>query len=274
MINDVFKYEKIAKKIRKMIMDMCVKAGTGHVTSSFSCTETLVALYYGGIMKYKVSDPKWYKRDRFVLSKGQASPILYTILADLGFFHTNELDKFCKADGMFGVHLQSDVPGVEITTGSLGHGLGVAAGMALAAKLNNEKYFTFVLLGDGECHEGSVWESAMLAGHHKLNNLIAIVDRNWLCATEFTEKCVSLNPLAEKWKAFGWDVKSIDGHSFKEIFRVLDGFRTKKINKPRVIIADTVKGKGVKFMENIPLWHAVVPKGELIQKAKFELEKN
>ena len=270
MQSDILDLKKKALHIRHLILDMCICAGTGHVTSSFSCTELLVALYYTGIMKYDPSNPEWEERDRFILSKGQASPLLYAILADLGYFPESKLCRFCKADGIFGVHLQSDVPGVEITAGSLGFGLGIAAGMALAARKDNKKYMTFALLGDGECYEGSVWESAMFAGHHGLSNLVAMVDRNWLCATDFTEKCVRLDPLDDKWKAFGWDVICINGHSFEEILSSLSGVRTRE-SKPLMIIADTVKGKGVSFMENKPLWHAVTPKGEEARKAKEEL---
>lgn len=265
--------EEKALYIRNQVLDMCVRAGTGHVTSSFSCAEILVALYYGGILRYDTSNPKWDGRDRFILSKGQASPILYAVLADVGFFPKAQLDKFCEADGPFGVHLQSDVPGVEVTTGSLGHGLGIGAGMTLAARMDRKTYMTFVLLGDGECHEGSIWESAMFAGHQKLNNLIVIIDRNWLCVTDFTENCVSLNPLDEKWKAFGWKIININGHSFAEIFNALDGVRSRRLNKPLVIIASTVKGKGISFMEDQPLWHGMVPKGKEAEMAKIELSK-
>lgn len=271
MISKITELEKKANYIRNQVLDMCVRAGTGHVTSSFSCAEILVALYYGGILRYDASNPKWEDRDRFILSKGHASPILYAILADLGFFHESELDKFCQADGIFGVHLQNDVPGVEITAGSLGCGLGIAAGIALAAKMNRELHFTFVLLGDGECYEGSVWESAMFAGHYELNNLIAIVDRNWLCATDFTEDIVRLTPLDEKWKSFNWRVITINGHSFEDIFQALDGFRSKQLNAPLVIIANTIKGRGVSFMENEPLWHGIAPKEEQAEMAKIEL---
>ncbi|MCK4788054.1 MAG: transketolase [Desulfobacteraceae bacterium] len=271
MLNNLTKLEEKANYIRNLILDMCVKAKTGHVTSSFSCTELLVALYYGGILSYDVSNPKWEGRDKFILSKGQASPILYVILADLGFFPKSALNKFCQADGMFGVHLQNDVPGVEITAGSLGHGLGIAAGLALAAKMDGNSYLTFALLGDGECYEGSIWESAMFASHHNLKNLIAIVDRNQLCVTGFTEDIVRLNPLREKWESFGWEALSINGHSFEEIFQVLEGVRTRKSNKPLVIIANTIKGKGVSFMENVPLWHGIAPKGKQARIAKAEL---
>lgn len=266
--------KKKSNQIRNLILDMCVKAGTGHVSSSFSCTEILVALYYGRILHYDVSNPKCPGRDRFILSKGQASPLLYAILADLGFFPKIELDNFCQANGIFGVHLQNDVLGVEVTSGSLGHGLGIAAGIALAAKINKEKHLTFVLLGDGECHEGLIWESAMFANHHKLNNLICIIDRNWLCATDFTENCVRLNPFDEKWKAFGWETVTINGHSFEEILLALRGIRFRKSNQPLAIIANTVKGQGVSFMENKILWHAVAPSGEQVKIAKKELADN
>jgi transketolase len=268
---DTKELEKKAQYLRNRVLNMCIKAKTGHVTSSFSCAEIMVALYYGGILRYDVSNPKWENRDRFILSKGQASPMLYAVLGDIGFFPDNEMDKFCQADGIFGVHLQCDVKGVEITTGSLGHGLGIGAGMALAARLNKKLYTTFVLLGDGECYEGSIWESAMLAGNYELKNLIAIVDRNWMCATDFTEDCVRLNPLDKKWESFGWEVKTIDGHSFNEIFLVLDRFRTRNLNKPLVIIADTVKGRGIPFMENQPLWHGTAPKDKDAELAKLEL---
>jgi transketolase len=271
MLDTIDELKEKAHNIRKQVLEMCVQAGTGHVTSSLSCTELFVALYYGDILRYAVADPKWEDRDRFILSKGQASPILYAVLGDLGFFPRSELMKFAQADGMFGVHLQHDVPGVEITSGSLGHGLGIAAGIALAARMNRQYYLTVALLGDGECHEGSIWESAMFAGHHELNNLIAIVDRNWLCVTDFVENIVRLNPLEQKWEAFGWDVKTINGHSFEEIFAALDGIRSRRISKPLVIIANTIKGKGISFMENQPLWHGLAPKGDEAERAKKEL---
>jgi len=189
--------KKKANEIRNLILDMCVKGGTGHVTSSFSCTEILTALYYGGILRFDPKNPKWDQRDRFIMSKGQASVILYPILADLGFFPKKWLDTFCKENGKVGVHLQNDVPGVEITAGSLGMGFGIAVGMAMAAKMDREHWFTFALLGDGEEYEGSIWEAAMFASHHHLNNLIAIVDRNGQCATDFTENCVGIEPLED-----------------------------------------------------------------------------
>jgi len=263
--------EEKAKYIRNQVLDMCVEAKTGHVTSSFSCAEILVALYYGGILKFDPKNPEWKKRDRLVLSKGQASVILYPILADLGFYPKKELDHFNKKDGIFGVHLQYTVPGVELTVGSLGQGFGVAAGMALAAKLNKQRHMVVTLLGDGELYEGSMWETAMFASHNRLNNLFAIVDRNWMCATEFTEDTVELNPVDEKFRSFGWDVMNINGHSFEEILAAFDGYRSKKSTRPLVIIADTIKGKGSECLCWEPLWHGIAPKGDDAEMAKSQL---
>lgn len=273
MSDNIGALRKKSCEIRRKILNMCVKAGTGHVTSSFSCVEILVALYHGKILNYSPANPKFEERDRFVLSKGQASPILYVVLANLGFFTEKWLDRFCCADGKFGVHLQHDIPGVEITSGSLGQGFGVGAGMALAAKMDKKNHMVFALLGDGECYEGSVWETAMFAGHYKLDNLVAIIDRNGLCVMDFTEKIVSLDPLAKKWESFGWEAITINGHLFEEILPVLKDVRRRpgKSKKPLVIIANTVKGKGVSFMENKPLWHGIAPKGEEAESAMREL---
>lgn len=269
---DLEKLEAKAMEIRHMILEMCTAAGTGHVTSSFSCTEILVALFYGGFLNFDPKNPDWPMRDRFIMSKGQASVILYPILADLGFFPREHLDVFCQADGKFGVHLQHDVPGVEITAGALGDGFGVAAGMALAAKNNRERHLVYALLGDGECYEGSIWETAMFAAHQRLNNLVAILDRNYICATDFTENALSLEPLEEKWLAFGWNVERIDGHSFEEIFDALNGVRSRQSTQPRIIIADTVKGKGVSFISDDPMWHSVAPTEEQAVDARRELD--
>ena len=264
----IVRLKKKARRIRKLVLEMCCKAGTGHITSAFSCMEILVALYHGGVLCYDPKNPQWAQRDRFILSKGQASVLLYPLLADAGFFPLVELWKFNRADGKFGVHLQHDVPGVETTSGSLGHGIGIATGLALAFKMNRELPMVFALLGDAECYEGSVWEAAMFASHNRLNNLVAIVDRNHLGATNFTENMVELEPLDQKWRSFGWDVVCIDGHSFEQILAALEGVRSRKTARPRVIIADTVKGKGIPFMCYNPLWHAMVPKGRQVQEAK------
>jgi len=258
-------------EIRQNTLDMCIRARTGHVTSSFSCAELLTALYQGGIMRYDPQNPKWEDRDRFILSKGQASPILYNVLADLGFFPKDWLDGFATGEGHFGVHLQGDIPGVEYTMGSLGHGLGIGSGVALAAKMGLKDYHTFVLMGDAECYEGSVWEAAMFAAHHRLNNLTAIVDRNGYGVMGATEEIVKLNPFDEKFKSFGWDVRKINGHSIEEICSALEDVRTRKTEKPLAIVADTVKGKGIEFIESVARWHGLAPLGEEGVKAKGQL---
>lgn len=271
--NNIAEFADKSKNLRNIILEMCINAGTGHVTSSLSCVDILIALYHGKVLNFDVTNPEWNDRDRFIMSKGQGSPALYAVLADVGFFDRRELERFAQKDGRFGVHLQHDVPGVEITSGSLGHGFGIAAGIALGAKMNKELYLTFALLGDGECYEGSIWETAMFASHNRLNNLVAIIDRNYLCVTDFTENLINLEPLEDKWLSFGWNVLRINGHSFEELFNAFEGIRSRKSAMPLVIIADTVKGKGIESMCYNPLWHAVVPRGDEIEKAKLCLEK-
>lgn len=271
MFKKITELEKKANWVRKELLEMCARAGSGHVTSAFSCTEILVALYYGGILHFNPANPDWEERDRFILSKGHAGVALYPILADLGFFPISELRNFAQAGSFLAVHAESNAPGIEAVTGSLGHGLGLGAGLALAAKMDRKLYMTVTLLGDGECYEGSIWEAAMFAGHYQLNNLVAIIDRNWLCVTDFTENCLRLDPLDDKWKSFGWDVVTIDGHSFEEIFTALKNFRSRRSSKPLMIIANTVKGKGVSFMEDKLLWHYVVPAGDQLEMARKEL---
>jgi transketolase len=196
--------EKKAKWVRRQMVEMIASANKGHIGGALSCADILVSLFYGGILRFNAKDPKWPDRDRFIVSKGHSGIALYVILADLGFFPTAELSSFCKNNSMLGGHPDRRTPGVEADTGSLGHGLGIGAGMALSAKMDNKDFNTIALLGDGECHEGSVWEAALFAGHHGLNNLTAIVDRNQQCVTDFTEDCVRLDPFADKWRAFGW----------------------------------------------------------------------
>lgn len=271
MVNKIKGLEGKANWVRNKILEMSVAAGSGHVTSSFSCTELLVALYHGGILRFDPADPKWAGRDRFILSKGQSGIALYPVLADLGYFPVDELLNFAQEGSFLGVHAESNVPGLEAVTGSLGHGLGIGIGMALAAKMDKKQYLTIVMMGDAECYEGSVWEAAMFAGHHKLNNLVGIIDRNWLGVTDYTEKSLKLDPFDKRWQSFGWDTITIDGHSFKEIFSAFNGVRNRKSKKPLMIIAETVKGKDVSFMENKLLWHYRVPAGNEIEKARKEL---
>ena len=244
--------------VRGQVIEMCRMAEGGHAASSLSIVELLVVLYYGKILHYKPTDPHWDERDRFILSKGHGVVALYPILADLGFFPKEELAKMCKPGGMLGSHPDAFVPGIELTTGSLGHGLGVGAGMALGFKMDGLPNKVVVLLGDGECQEGAVWEAAMFAAQHNLDNLTAIIDRNRLSTIDFTEKYLKLEPFSHKWKAFGWNVDLIiDGHSCRAIKRVLK--MQYDNSKPRVIIANTVKGKGVPEFENNPRAHTMIP---------------
>jgi len=258
--------EDKAHELRHLTLDMCIRAKTGHVTSSFSAVEILTALYNGKILRKDPKNPRWEDRDRFILSKGQASPILYTTLTDNGYFPKSWLRTFNTANGHFGVHLQCDVPGVEYTTGSLGHGLGIGNGVALAAKKNSRDYKTFVLLGDAELQEGSCWEAAMLSSTLKLDNLIAIVDRNGYGVLCRTEESAALNPLDKKFAAYGWEPRVINGHSFEEIFKSLEDARTRNKGVPLVVIANTIKGKGLPSWQNVALRHGTAPtNGEVDQ---------
>lgn len=265
---------KLAEKalwIRQQVLEMCARAGEGRISSSLSWTEIAVALYYGRILKFDPSNTAWGERDRFVLSKGWGVICLYPIFADLGFFPKEELDKYCTPGSLLGAYGDS-VPGIEIVWASIGHGLGVAAGLALAARMDKIDCLTITVLGDGECYEGSVWESAMFAGHHELNNLIAIVDRNRRCTIDYTENCLRLDPLDEKFMAFGWDVVCIDGHSYDEIFGAFKNIRSRRSRKPLMIIADTVKGKGISQLEQNPMAHVIIPAGAELEQARKDLK--
>ena len=272
-----FEIEKRANELRRRTLDMCIKAGTGHVTSSMSCAEIMSVLYCGGIMKHDPKNPEWEDRDRFILSKGQASPILYVILGESGYFPQERLNYFVRGeDGSgknapFGVHLQCTVPGVEFTTGSLGHGLGYGVGIGEAAKLDGKDFLTYVLLGDGELYEGSNWEVAMYASHHKIDNVVAIVDRNGMCTNGYTEKIVSLEPIEEKFESFGWETRRINGHSVKELYGALER-NGNGTGKPYAIIAETVKGKGIASMTDKLYMHGIAPTGEGAEIARKELD--
>lgn len=261
-----------AAEIRLTVLETALKVGKGHVPPAFSWADIAVTLFYGGILNYRVNEPNWKDRDRFILSKGHACLTLYATLADLDFFSKSELDDFAGDGSLLPGHPDIEIPGVDAMSGSLGHGLGTAAGMALAARLDGKKWRAFVVLGDGECHEGSVWEAAMLAGHQKLSNLVAIVDSNKLAATNFTDNIVSLEPLADRWTSFGWDCQSIDGHSIDQILETLSPDRLAAQKKPLAIIANTIKGKGVDFMESSPNWHHQLPKGDQVELAISQLK--
>ena len=261
MVKTKFLTDK-AHQLRTDMFEMCINAGHGHISSGFSCTDVLTSLFYGDHLKHNPDDPKWKDRDRFFLSKGHCAIILYTILADRGCFTKDQLKDFSQKDGKFSIHLQKDVPGAEISAGSLGHGFGMAIGSALASKINRELHLTYTLIGDGESYEGSIWEGAMFASHQKLNNLVAILDRNYQCTLDFTENFLKLEPLADKWEAFGWRVKRINGHDFEQIGEALSDIRHRPSDKPTIIIADTVKGKGVEHLSYKPLCHGRTPKNE------------
>src|SRR3990167_260473 len=188
------KLRKKANWVRNQVLEMITNAGKGHIGGAFSCADILVALYYGDVLRFNPSNPKRDKRDRFILSKGHSAAALYVILSDLGYFPSSELNHFQKENCILGAHPGLKVPGIEADSGSLGHGLGIGAGLALSAKLDKKEYLTFVLMGDGECCEGSVWEAAMFASRHKLNNLVGIVDKNGLCSTDFIKYCVEMEP--------------------------------------------------------------------------------
>jgi len=252
--NDSEVLKNKARQLRIEIVKSIHKAGKGHIGGAFSIVEILTTLYYGNILKFDPNNPKWEDRDRFILSKGHAGIALYAVLADLGFFPKAELD-FLNKGRLLAEHPDPRIPGIEVVSGSLGHGLSLGSGMALADKLDKNLRATIVLMGDGECYEGSVWEAAMFASHHELNNLCGIIDRNGLITHGKTEEINKLEPFAEKWKAFGWEVYEINGHDFKELKIALKLATNKVKKKPTMIIAKTVKGKGVSFMENQAKWH-------------------
>ena len=259
-----------AKELRGVIFESICKGGGGHIPASLSITEILTVLYYK-VLKVDPKDAKNPDRDRFILSKGHASVALYAILADRGFFAKGELEKFGRMGSILGGHPDMyRVPGVEASTGSLGHGFPFGAGIALAGKLDQKLYRVFVLLGDGECQEGSVWEAALFAPQHKLDNLIAIIDYNKIQAMDYLDKIIALEPLADKWEAFGWAVREVDGHDVRALEETLQSTPFVK-GKPNLIIAHTIKGKGVSFMENVPIWHYRLPNAGELKTACGEL---
>lgn len=256
--------------IRRRILEISHLAGGGHIGGAYSCTE-IVSVLYKNILKFKPKDPNFKDRDRLILSKGHGCLALYIVLADLGVFPKKELDLFCRPGGILVGHTTVTIPGVEASTGSLGHGLPIGVGMALAAKLDKKKWRVFVVLSDGDCQEGSTWEAIMSAGHNKLDNLIAIVDYNNLNSFEKVTKMFhNFEPLASKFKDFGWEVDEVNGHDTREIYNSLSKAPFIK-GKPSVVVAHTVKGKGVSFIENNPSWHYKAPTEEEYQKALAEL---
>lgn len=259
-----------ARQIRVDVMEMSHRAHIGHVGSCFSIVDLLTVLYFD-VMKVKPSDPAWAERDRFLLSKGHASAALYSTLARRGYFPVSSLETYGRDGTLLAGHPERNgLPGIEVSTGSLGHGAALGVGMAKAAKRLKQSWRTFVLLSDGECDEGSTWEAALLAAHHQLDNLTFIVDRNEFQALGKTEDALRLEPFADKWKAFGWSVREVDGHDLSALPSTLKAvpFQT---GKPSVLIARTVLGKGVSFMEGKLEWHYIDPKDDHYREALRQL---
>ena len=242
-----------SRHLRRQIVRVLERGGRGHLGTSLSLVEMLRVLF-DSVLHYDPKNPAWPERDRFILSKGHGCIALYVLLQEKGFFPEDELWKFCRFDGILGGHPDPKVPGIEVSTGSLGHGLPVAVGMALAAKRRNAGHRVFVVLGDGECNEGSVWEAAMSAAKHKLDNLVAMVDYNKQQSYGSTYEVLDLEPFAAKWQAFGFAVKEVDGHDVAALEHVLADVPFVS-GKPSAIICHTVKGKGVSFAENDMRWH-------------------
>lgn len=261
---------EITNVIRKDIVSMVCKSKSGHPGGSLSAVEILTALYFDQ-MNIDPTNPKMEDRDRFVLSKGHAAPALYATLAERGYFPKEELNNLRKLGSMLQGHPDMNkIPGVEMSTGSLGQGFSVACGMAMAAKLDNAPWNVYALLGDGEVQEGIIWEAAMSAAHYKLDNMIAFLDYNGLQIDGDVESVMNINPIEDKFKTFGWNVITIDGHDFDQIFAALDMAKD-TVNKPTMIIAKTIKGKGVSFMENQASWHGSAPSEKQLEQALAEL---
>ncbi len=270
-MEEIEKLKKIALQIRKDILEMITLAGSGHPGGSLSATDILVALYFYK-MKHNPRKPDWPDRDRFVLSKGHACPALYACLARSNYFSADKLKTLRSIGSFLQGHPERDrCPGIEASTGPLGQGLSFANGIALAGRLDKKNYKVYVMLGDGECDEGNIWEAAMASSHYKLNNLIAILDKNRLQIDGFNKDVMNIEPIDEKFKSFGWDVIAIDGHNFNQIIGALNKADESK-DKPTIIIANTIKGKGVSFMENKAEWHGKALSEEELKIALSELK--
>lgn len=262
--------QRKASEIRLMALKNVVKSGKGHLGGSFSCVELLVSLYYGKFIKICPTNPKDPKRDFFIMGKGHACLSLYPILLDLGFISQERYNEYGMNGSTLGGQLDTSIPGVEYNTGSLGHALGICAGFALSAKLDGRINKSIALVGDAECDEGSIWEAIFFAAENKLNNLVCIIDRNRLSVTKVIESDVILGNFESKMSMFGWKCKVIDGHNFSEIFEALEN--SEHTSQPLMILANTIKGKGVSFMENVTKWHHSVPSEKEVEIAEKELK--
>ena len=262
--------KRLARTIRGHTLRMVAKANASHVGSCLSAADLLAALH-SGILRIDSDRPDWADRDRFLLSKGHAAAIYYAVLAECGFIPLSELATYCADGSRLTGHVSHKVPGVEFSTGSLGHGLSIGCGMALASRRDQKPWRVFVLLSDGELDEGSTWEAVLFAAHNRLSNLVAIVDYNKIQSFGAVRNVLNLDPLAEKWRAFSWSVREIDGHDVEQI---ADTFSSLPFDpaKPSAVIAHTVKGRGVSFMENDLAWHYRSPNTEQLQLALREVE--
>ena len=270
-LESVDELEAMAKKLRRHIIEMIGRAGSGHPGGSLSAADIVTCLYFN-VLRHDPVNPKWPDRDRFILSKGHAAPVLYSALAECGYIPVESLSTLRKIDSTLQGHADSHhTSGVELTAGSLGQGLSFSVGVALAGRLSSKTYRVYTLLGDGECDEGQVWEAAMAASHFKVDNLTAIVDNNGLQIDGWNKDVMNLDPFNDKWKAFGWHVIDIDGHNIPQILEALREAQSVK-GKPSVIIAHTVKGKGVSFMENQAGFHGKAPDAEQVKIALEELK--
>ncbi len=260
--------EALALRLRRHVVRMCHRGGSSHVGSALSIAD-IVAMLYGAVLRIDPADPAWPDRDRFILSKGHAGACVYAALAETGFFPVATLDTHYRNGSALSGHVsRKGVPGVDFSTGSLGHGLGVGAGMAMQLRRGGGRQQVHVVLSDGECDEGSVWEAAMFAAHHRLGNLCAVIDYNKLQSLGPVAETIALEPFADKWRSFGWAVQRIDGHDHGALRRA---FATRAAGQPTCIIADTVKGRGVSFMEGQVLWHYRTPQGVEYATAMAEL---
>ncbi len=260
-----------ARELRLDILEATTRAGSGHPSSSWSAVEVVATLFFGGVLRYRPDEPGWPERDRFIMSKGHAAPLLYAALAHAGYFDRAELNRLREVDSPVQGHpIQGLMPGVEATTGSLGQGLSVGLGHVLGGRLNQLDYRVYVLLGDGECEAGQVWEAAMAAAHFKADKLTAILDYNKYQETGPISREMGLEPLADKWRAFGWHVAEADGHDFDSLMAALDETR-RVAGQPSIIIAHTVKGKGVSFVESDFTFHGRALSAQQAAAAREEL---
>jgi len=270
MDSQIKQLEDRAKLIRRLIIRMIAKAGSGHPGGSLSATDLITALFFS-VLNHDPKNPKWPGRDRFHMSKGHCCPLWYAVLAESGYFPKETLMTLREFGSLLQGHPDRRTPGVEVSSGSLGQGLSVALGMSLASKVDNKDYRIYVLLGDGEIQEGNIWEAAMAASHYKCGNICAILDYNGFQIDGATKDVMNLEPIADKWRAFGWHTIGIDGHNMRQILDAYAQAKTIK-DKPAIIIARTIKGKGVSFMENTVEFHGCAPTQEEAEKALKELE--